>query len=148
MVGGGAYGQSGSVFVLDGVATVNAEDEETLDFNSPSSDWNRIPKDVKMYMMNFMTLEDYARMRQVSFTFFLLFFFIFRFFCSKVSKEWRRAGMKHHYAALAKEREEAFERQKRDRLRLRREESARRRRECRKVAGMRFLKFSFFRCCY
>ena len=67
LVEGGAYGQSGSVFVLDGVATVNAMDEEeTLDFSSQSGpDWNMIPKDVKIYMMSFMTIEDYARMRQV-----------------------------------------------------------------------------------
>ena len=44
-----------------------------------------IPKDVKIYMMQFMPLDDYARM-------------------SQVSKEWRRAGKKSPQAEEAQER--------------------------------------------
>ncbi len=99
-VAGGVYGQSGSVFVLDGVTLLNTEEQGQDDDNTerlPRLDnWDAIPKDVKMYMMDFMPLKDYARM-------------------SQVSKSWNKAAKKHRFAIESANRETAFDQEKRER---------------------------------
>jgi hypothetical protein len=93
---GGAYGQSGSVFVLDGVTLVDDGNTETLSpGRNEEPNWDAIPKDVKIYMMDYMSIQDYARI-------------------SQTSKAWNRAAKKHRYAVDAAERERHHSEMKRN----------------------------------
>jgi hypothetical protein len=90
--------------VLDGVATMSVDEVDNTETLDTKADWNMIPKyvfcvahlncvlilkcknktktknkqtkrDVKIYMMGFMPLNDYGRMRQVSHKIFFGFVF-------------------------------------------------------------------------
>ena len=101
--------------MLDGMTELDAR-EHDIEMMAPEADWNKIPKDVKIYMFQFMSLQDYAAM-------------------SQVSKSWRKAAKKSPLAVQAQEQERAWAREKEAAARRARLAKAQRRRERRRAAA-------------